>query len=209
MEKICGFAVVKRPEFNMLYGFPAPKFGGIYYHGPYRCSWIDIYDPVYQEFNRIIPKHHKKLLDSLLDSGTTIVDTTDDLELAQEILRFVNEFEGMQNEIIVLYAERIDKSYVPSFEVDLEIAWLGMDISSGWSPSLLLDGIYYHSELFTDFSRYLNQYGLFDINSPIAKPYSEYYSELYKQGYDLEGPEIEGQADVTMIWVGVPKLTQA
>lgn len=60
MEKICGFAVVKRPEFNMLYGFPAPKFAGVYYHGPYRCSWIDIDDPVYQEFNEIIPKHHKK-----------------------------------------------------------------------------------------------------------------------------------------------------
>jgi len=120
MEKICGFAVVKRPEFNMLYGFPAPKFGDIYYHGPYRCSWIDIYDPVYQEFNEIIPKHHKKLLDSL-DCETTILETTDDIELAQEILRFVNEFEGMQNEIIVLYAECIDKSYVPSFEVDFEI----------------------------------------------------------------------------------------
>lgn len=206
MERIHGFAVVKRPEFNTIYNFPAPKFGNIYYHGPFRCSWIDIYDPVYKDFNGIIPKHHKKLLNSL--DYEIAVDTTNDLELAQEILRFVNEFEGIQNEIIVLYLERIDNSYVSSFEVDLEIKWLGMDISAGWSTSLIWDGIYHHPELFSDFSCYLNQYGIFDINDAIAKRYSEYYIQLYNQGYDLEHPEIEGQTDVTMIWVGVPKLAK-
>jgi len=52
--------------------------------------------------------------------------------------------------------------------------------------SMLMEGIFTEPHLFSDFLKYLNQYGLFDINSPATDLYVMHYNELNKQGYNLE-----------------------
>ena len=131
---------------------------------------------------------------------------TDNLEIAQDVLRFVNEMEEEQpNEIIAIYSKEMVQRQ-ESFEVDLKIDWLGIDIVCG--DSMLIEGIFNKPEWFADFIKHLNQYGLFDINNPIVYEYINFYNQLLEQGYCLEKfpKNDDGKLILDVIWVGVPKL---
>lgn len=204
MEKICGYAVVKRARWNFLddYSIP-PQAAGIYYHGVERLNWIDVYTPPYSEspYNGVLPTHYDKLLRSLY--CTSVMELTDELEVAQDVLRFVNEQEP-SSEIIVIYSREIEQRH-GSFYVDLRINWLGEDMVCG--SSMLLEGIFTKPALFSDFTKHLNQYGLFDINSPIVDSYIAHYNRLNREGHNME---IFHRGDIDMVlervWIGMPEL---
>lgn len=205
MESICGFAVVKKAKRSFFENWVPLRIEDIYYHGGNRESWISVYNPPFSElpYNGVLPKHYQKLLRLL--RRTSPVKTTDNLDIAQEILRFINQHEEEPTcEIIVIHSKAIEKDY-GSFHVDMKINWLGEDIGS-----LLVEGIYKHPSLFMGFIPYLNQYGLFDINSPISDTYIEYYHQLLEAtaAEDILEPFAYEcfRRDFDEVWIGVPEL---
>ncbi|ALG68939.1 hypothetical protein [Beggiatoa leptomitoformis] len=207
MEKICGFAVVKKAKSNLFEDWVPLRIKDIYYHGVNRYSWISVYDPPFSEppYNGILPTHYRKLLDSLY--CTSSLKITDDLGIAQEILQFITQHEEEPTcEIVVIYSKEIGK-YCGSFYADMKIHWLGEDVDT-----MLIEGIYRHPSLFMGFVPYLNQYGLFDINTPVSDAYIEYYYQLLEATREEDILEpfpfcIDGvRAYVDKVWVGVPEL---
>lgn len=115
---------------------------------------------------------------------TSVIELTIELEIAQDVLRFANEQE-QTNEIIAIYSEQVEKE-IGSFLVDLKINWLGKDITCSLNGSMILAGIFTKPELFSDFTKHLNQYGLFQISSPVVDSYISHYFQLNEEGYNLE-----------------------
>jgi hypothetical protein len=195
MKKICGFAVVKCAKYNFFedYLMP-PRIGDIYYHGIGRLWWNSDID------DKDLPLHYKKQ-SNLLDI-TSVIWLTKEFEVAHDLLSYSNKDE-LSNEIITIYSEKLEKTY-GSFIPDLEIKWLGEDIISGLTGSMLLEGIFTKPDIFSNFISSLNQYGLFNINSPLTDLYIKDYI-VKEQLHNLEifSDHIDS---LYKAWVGVPKI---
>jgi len=195
MEKICGFSVVRYAQYNFLDDLTPPRVNGIYYQGIGRQSWADI-----KYYDKSLPFHYKKLYRSL--RNTSIIELTEELDIAQDLLRFSNENEQL-NEMIVVYSKGLEKK-IGSFTTDVKIKWLGEDIAC-WLGSILMEGIFSKPYLFSGFTKYINKYGLFDINSQITDIYIDHYINLNKQGYSLEIFS-DSTHLLDKVWVGIPEL---
>jgi hypothetical protein len=194
MKKICGFTVVKCARCNFLedYLMP-PRIGDIYYHGTDRLWWDSYIE------DKDLPFHYKKQSESLY--FTNVIGLTKEFEVAQDLLSYSNKDETL-NEIIVVYSEKLEKIY-GSFIPDLEIQWLGEDITSV-RGSMLLEGVFTKPDAFSNFINYLNQYGLFEINSPLTDLYIKDYV-LKEQPHNLEIFS-ERMDSLYKTWVGIPKI---
>ncbi len=200
MEKVCGFAVIRRAKRNFLDDLTPPRVDGVYYHGVDRQSWNEFKEP---SSEGILPLHYGKLLKSL--NNTSIIKLTRELEIAQELLSFSNQEEPL-NELIVVYSKGLERTK-GSFMTDLKIKWLGEDVAC-WIGSMLMEGIFTEPHLFSNFMKYLNQYGLFDINSPATDRYVVHYHELNEQGHNLEVFSDDNVKDtLDKVWVGVPEIS--
>ncbi len=199
MERICGFAVVRRAKCNFLDDLTPPRIGGVYYHGVKRQSWSELREPYYEE---TLPVHYSKLFRSL--ELTNVITLTQELEIAQDLLFFSNKDEPL-NELITIYSKGLERTR-GSLRTALKIKWLGEDVVCGGIGSMLMEGIFTKPYLFSDFTNYLNQYGLFDINSSATDLYVVHYNELNKQGHNLEifSDRIHS---LDKVWIGVPEAT--
>ncbi len=201
METVCGFAVVRRAKQNFLDDLTPPQVGGVYYHGVARQGWGDVSEPYY---DGTLPVHYSKLFRSL--NNTSIIELTQELEIAQDLLSFSNQDEPL-NEIIVVYSKELERTK-GSFLIDLKIKWLGEDVVCGGKGSMLLEGIFTKPYLFSDFTTALNQYGLFDINSPATDWYVVHYNELTEQRHNLEVfSDDRFKGSLYKVWVGIPEIS--
>jgi hypothetical protein len=71
---------------------------------------------------------------------------------------------------------------------------------------MLMEGIFTKPYLFAEFTKYLNQYGLFDLNSPATDRYVVHYNELNEQGHNLERFSDRVTDLLDKVWVGRPEI---
>lgn len=201
MRKICGFTIVRLARLNFrgveYSELKPPQVDEIYYHGIERLDWFDIENEYY---SKTLPANYSVLFEQLDNIG--MLSLTKKFEIAQKLLAFSNMKRPL-NEIIAIYSKGIETTY-GSFTTDRKIDWIGEDVEC-WVGSMLKEGIFKKPHLFSDFKKNLNQYGLFDINSPITDLYANYYNKLTRQGEVLEiFSDVMHQLD--KIWIGIPKM---
>jgi hypothetical protein len=201
MIKICGFAVVRLAKRNFrgveYSELELPQVDEIYYNGIERLDWFDIeneYD------SKTLPANDTVMFEQLDNIG--IVSLTKKFEIAQKLLAFSNRKKPL-NEIIAIYSKGIEATY-GSFTTERKIDWLGEEVGC-WMGSMLKEGLFKKPHSFSDFKNKLNQYGLFDKNSPITDLYTNYYNKLTTQGEILEiFSYVIHRLD--KIWIGIPKI---
>ncbi len=152
-----------------------PKISDTYYAGVDRMPWFDLtvdyHDGVLSaEFVSL-----KKELNALKNE-TVDYYLVEDINKAKKILDYSNSKRKL-NEIAVIYSQDLEKK-IGSFESPVAISWLGTDIYCHGYGSLLREGLFRKSEIFTGYVELLNKHGLFDFNNKLIDEYISAYTKL-------------------------------
>jgi hypothetical protein len=157
MQKICGFIVVRKPEYasNGLIR-PNLEVGGKTYHGIDRLRWEDL-DLAYYERRlpaAVFPIWQALDRDTSDFSGVKLLK---DFKKAKEVLCF----SGDKSEIIAIYSAELE-AIKGAAQCDIELEYLGIDCFSLGEWSVLLGGVYAKPAYFVEAARGLNKHGLLD-----------------------------------------------
>lgn len=188
MDRISGFLVVRKPEFNYdkegrgAFSPSVPKIGDLYYAGIDRMPWFDIDEDYY---SKELPDDILLLRNELENNKWDFTDfkLMPDLEKANKLLEYSNKKQRI-NELIAVYSEKIGLiEDIDFFKVDTE--WLGVDIYCHGYGSLIREGIFTKPDLFADYSGKLNTYGLFNSDIVSINQYIDLYIECSAEN-DIE-----------------------
>lgn len=178
MNIISGFMVVRTPSENYDAegrGIFSPKVSvvdNLCYGGVDRMPWFEIDEDYYsnnlsKKFIRI--RNEMKQLRYHESDFRLIADK----KIALDMLNYSNKKKEI-NELIVIKSE-INEKYSKFFSIDDEINWLGIDVYCHSYCAVLRQGYFDHPELFSQFSKDINQNGLLNIDDNLIDSYIKFY----------------------------------
>jgi len=188
MNRISGFLVVRKPDFNYdkegrgAFSTFAPKIGELYYAGIDRMPWFDIDEDYY---SKELPEDILPLRNELNNNKWDFTDfkLMPDIKKAKKLLDYSNKKQRI-NELIAVYSEKIGLLGDIDF-FDADTGWLGVDIYCHGFGSLIREGIFTKPDLFADYSGNLNAYGLFSSDIVSINQYIDFYIK-YSAEDDIE-----------------------
>lgn len=187
MPFICGFLVVRKPDQNFdevcdspyyLASSP-PCIEGVCYSGLSRVPWFELDEHFYAG---TLPKELVEIREELEKINQPYLDIKliKDFDTARKILEYSNSIQD-RYEIAVVFSDKLSKNK-GSFETNLNIYWLGLDIYYSGYGSQIKEGIFNKPSLFDDFLGNLNSNGLFDNNDDVIEAYVKKYNEVAVSG---------------------------
>jgi hypothetical protein len=169
MERICGFIVVRKPEYaaNELLK-PTLRVVGKTYQGVDRLRWED-FDLAYCErrLPRVLLPIWQELDRDRADfSGLKLFN---DYQKAKEVL----SYSGEKSEIIAIWSPELEDMKGASY-CEMELTFLGIDCFAIGEWSVLLSGVYARPECFPETITKLNQHGLLTSDANCNSVFDSY-----------------------------------
>jgi hypothetical protein len=155
MERVCGFVVVRKPEYakNDLLK-PKMRVGEKTYQGVDRLRWEDIEVAFYDRClpSEMLPIWQDLRRDSADFTGLYV------LKDYQKAIRAL-EFSGEKSELIAVWSPELEQIKGAS-PCHVSLKYLGLDCVVIGEWSLILDGVYFKPECFPEAVSQLNEHGL-------------------------------------------------
>ncbi len=189
MNVISGYAVVRKPAWNLEeiphkdLILPAPRIGSIYYGGIERMLWEDA-DILH--YAGSLAKEMELIWQEL---RTTVVEqqglrTLKNRSKAEQILQCVNSTDE-KNEMIYVESGSLDTE-INEKENMKDLEFLGLDIYMNGVGSMIMEGIFKHENIFSEFSNNLNTNGLFSDLGTVER-----YKLFYKSESESKMDKLE------------------
>jgi hypothetical protein len=175
-EKVCGFIVVRRPEYAETKVFKLNlQIDGKLYRGVDRLRWEDVELAYYQQRlpSALLPIWQEIERDSSDLLGLKLLK---DYGKADEILRF----SGDRSEMIAIWSPELE-TIKGTIRCDIRLNYLGLDCFSLGEWSVLPNGVYLRRNCFPEAISQLNQYGLFTSEAACDEVFKRYV-DLASQG---------------------------
>ena len=170
MERVCGFVVVRKPEYanNGLLN-PKMRIGEKTYQGVDRLRWEDI--EVAHDSGRglppdLLPIWEELRGDSADFSGLYLLK---DYQKAKTVL----EFSGETSELVAVWSPELEE-VKGAFPCHASLTCLGLDCVVIGEWSVILSGVYAKPEYFPEAVLHLNQYGLLSSDAECASVLARY-----------------------------------
>src|ERR1700731_1473087 len=157
MERVCGFVVVRKPEYakNDLLK-PKMRVGEKTYQGVDRLRWEDIDVAYYCDRHRLSSDMLSILQELDRDSADLSgLRVLKDYQKAKRVL----EFSGEKSELIAVWSPELEQIKGAS-PCHVSLKYLGLDCVVIGEWSLILDGVYVKPECFPEAVLQLNEHGL-------------------------------------------------
>jgi hypothetical protein len=200
---ICGYIVVSKPDISYLHPLnklPTEnyKVGNIYYGGLDRLSWGIIVNDYY---DNKLPDNIRTIYSSILDQIEHFIgarEVCNNIENARCLLEYCNHT-NKSNELIAVYSKYIS-TYIGSYEHDISYyTFNGIDLIAFPEFSLLASGFFSQPKLFTKWTKFINNNGLFKPHTPFNDYIAEYLDLASKDMVEPLG-ELEYTYDQVLIY---------
>ena len=155
MQKICGFVVVRQPEWTATDLLRRnPKIGEKEYHGVDRLRWEDFEVAYYDRRlpDALLPVWHD------LDRGNSDFSGVKVLKSFGQA-RKVLDFSGEKSEIIAIWSAEL-ADIKGTIDADVALEYLGVDCFALGEWSILASGVFRQPEQFPETAAQLNRWGL-------------------------------------------------
>jgi hypothetical protein len=156
MERVCGFVVVRKPEYakNDLLK-PKMRVGEKTYQGVDRLRWEDFEVAFYDRClpSEMLPIWQDLRRDSADFTGLYVLK---DYQKAQRALEYSGE---EKSELIAVWSPQLEQIKGAS-PCHVSLKYLGLDCVVIGEWSLILDGVYFKPECFPEAVSQLNEHGL-------------------------------------------------
>jgi hypothetical protein len=176
VERICGFIVVRKPEYaSTELVKPNMKIGENAYYGVDRFRWEDL-DLAYYDRRlppELLPIWQELKHDTVDFSGLKL---TKDFQKAKQVLEFSEE----RSEIIAIWSPELE-GIKGAIHCELKLSYLGIDCFSMGEWSVLLGGVYVEPEYFTETALQLNEHGVLNSDAECNAAFVRYL-ELASSG---------------------------
>jgi hypothetical protein len=194
MQQICGYLVVRKPEWTKTHLPRNPRIDGKEYYGIARRAWEDFevayYDrrlpaellPVWQDLER----------DTSDFSGVKLLKC---YAQASDVL----DFSGDKSEIIAFWSAELAK-IKGTIDAAVALEYLGLDCCSEWS--VLCNGVFWRPEHFTETVPQLNRWGLLASEAECKRAFDRY---LHLSATEIVEPMME---DPPMTCISVFRVPQ-
>jgi hypothetical protein len=159
MEQICGFMVVRKPEYAKEGDLkPSMQVGKKIYRGVDRLPWED-FDAAY--WDRGLPSDLMPIREELEQSKSDFsgLALLKSYEKAEKVLNF----SGEKSEIVAIWSPHIE-SIKGGMYTEVSLSYLGIDCFCLGEWSILQAGVYEMPEHFQEVIMNLNEYGLLTSN---------------------------------------------
>jgi hypothetical protein len=176
IEKICGFAVVRKPEYATTDVLkPNLRAGGRTYRGIDRLRWED-FELAYYGGN--LPTHLLSIWQDLRRDNNDFsgIHLLRQYEEAKQVL----EFSGPSSEIIALWSPELAECK-GTINSKIKLEYLGLDCVAIGEWSVLLDGVYFKPDSFARVVERLNDHGLLSSGEDCDEVFRQYV-ELSSKG---------------------------
>jgi hypothetical protein len=171
MERICGFIVVRKPEFATTAMLkPNLHAGGKTYHGIDRLRWED-FELAYYEAR--LPASLLPIWQKLDQDGNDLLGLPllKDYQEASQVLRF----SAPKSEMIAVWSPELERTK-GSLTCEVALNYLGMDCVGLGEWSVLLSGPYERLEHFSETVAKLNVHGLLTADAECVAVFERYLS---------------------------------
>lgn len=200
---INGFLVARLPAENQMMPAPSgpvlPGVNGIFYAGIDRCAWCDVHDEAYHAGKA--PPEIAALADRIRGDCIDFsgIELAKDFDVARALLEYSNRA-ALRNEIIAVRSAQLDE-IKGTFDTQLPIEWLGIDVKGFGEWSLIAGGLFAAAERFQPWIRCINENGLFDTPE-VASEYERAYRQAVALGHAEELAPASAGSPIMQIRVG-------